>query len=216
MAKKVRTPPPPRRVQAPKRRETPRASGPGGAQRQRLILYGIAGSGVVMLAAVVLFLAFAGGGTDVAQAMTQAGCTFESPPNQGRRHTSNLNDKAAHNSFPPTSGIHHDLPAIFGIYEQPLNQLQVLHNLEHGGIAIQYGSRVPDSTVTDIGELYREDANGMIVGPLPRLGDKIALTAWTHIATCTRFDRDAFTTFRDAYRYKGPEQFPREQLQPGQ
>ena len=216
MARKVRTPPPPRRVQAPKRRETPRTGGPAGVDRQRLILYGIAGSGVVLLAAVLLFLRFAGGGTDVAQAMTQAGCTFESPPNQGRRHTSNLNDDAEHNSFPPTSGIHHDFPAIFGIYERPLNQLQVLHNLEHGGIAIQYGSRVPDSAVNGIARFYREDANGMIAAPLPRLGDKIALTAWTHIATCTQFDEGAFTTFRDAYRYKGPERFPREQLQPGQ
>jgi hypothetical protein len=56
----------------------------------------------------------------------------------------------------------------------------------------------------------------MIVGPLPTLGDKIAITAWTHIATCRQFNREAFTTFRDAYRYKGPERLPKESLQPGQ
>ena len=215
MAKKVRTPPPPRRVQAPKRRDDSRATGPA-AQRQRLILYGIAGSGILMLVAVLAFFALAGGGTDVAKAMSDAGCTFQSPPNQGRNHTSKLDDKAEHNSFPPTSGVHHFQPAIFGIYEQPLNQLQVLHNLEHGGIAIQFGGRVPEATVAQIAEFYRDDANGMIVAPLPRLGDKIALTAWTHIATCTRFNREAFTTFRDAYRYKAPERFPKDALQPGQ
>jgi hypothetical protein len=215
VAKKVRTPPPPRRVQAPKRRDDSRTTA-AGAQRQRVLLYAVAGSGMLMLVAVLLFFTLAGGGTDVAQAMSQAGCTFESPPNQGRNHTSKLNDKAKHNSFPPTSGVHYQLPAIFGIYEQPLNQLQVLHNLEHGGIAIQYGSRVPASTVSEIGQFYRDDANAMIVAPLPRLGDKIAITAWTHIATCTQFDRDAFATFRDAYRYKAPERFPQDALQPGQ
>lgn len=216
MAKKVRTPAPPRRVQAPKRRDTPRHGAAADGGRQRLILFLVAGSGIVLLAAVLAFLALAGGGTDVAKAMTQAGCTFESPPNEGRRHTTNLNDKVAHNSFPPTSGTHYALTAIFGIYERPLNQLQALHNLEHGGIAIQYGSRVPRSTVAQIAAFYRDDANAMIVAPLPRLGDKIALTAWRHIATCTRFDDSAFTTFRDAYRYEGPEKFPKDQLQPGQ
>lgn len=169
-----------------------------------------------MLLAVLAFIALAGGGPDVAQAMSDAGCTFQSPSNQGRGHTNNLNDPVKHNSFPPTSGSHFQLPAVFGIYEQPLNQLRVLHNLEHGGIAIQYGSRVPESTVTQISDFYRDDANGMIVGPLPRLGDKVAITAWTHIATCTQFNSDAFTTFRDAYRYKGPERFPKDALQPGQ
>ncbi len=169
-----------------------------------------------MLGAVLAFFALAGGGPDVAKAMSDAGCTFQSPPNQGRLHTNKLDDPVKHNSFPPTSGTHYSLPAIFGIYEQPLNQLRVLHNLEHGGIAIQYGSRVPDATVAQIGEYYRDDANGMIVAPLPRLGDKISITAWTHIATCTKFDREAVTTFRDAYRYKAPERFPKDALQPGQ
>ena len=169
-----------------------------------------------MLILVIAFFALAGSGPDVAKAMSQAGCTFESPPNQGRQHTSNLNDKAEHNSVPFTSGTHYFQPAIFGIYEQPLNELQVLHNLEHGGIAIQYGSRVPASEVAKITSFYQDDANAMIVAPLPRLGDKIALTAWTHIATCTNFDQDAFKAFRDAYRYKGPESFPKDALQPGQ
>jgi hypothetical protein len=215
VAKKVRTPPPPRRVQAPKRRDVQRSSDDRG-RRQRLMLFGIAGSGILMLVLVIAFFALAGGGPDVAKAMSQAGCTFESPPNQGRQHTAKLNDPAKHNSFPFTSGVHYFQPAIFGIYERPLNQLQVLHNLEHGGIAIQYGSRVPRATVTQIGQFYRDDANAMIVAPLPRLGDKVALTAWTHIATCTSFDQDAFKTFRDAYRYKGPESFPKDALQPGQ
>ena len=48
-----------------------------------------------------------------------------------------------------------------------------------------------------------------------KLGDKIALTAWTQLATCTRFDEKAFSAFRDAFRGKGPERFPVSSLKPG-
>jgi len=53
------------------------------------------------------------------------------------------------------------------------------------------------------------------MAPLPKLGDKIALTAWTHLASCSTFDESAFKAFRDAYRGKGPERFPVSQLTPG-
>ncbi len=55
----------------------------------------------------------------------------------------------------------------------------------------------------------------MLLAPLPSLGNRIALTAWTHLATCARFDQSAYTAFRDAYRAKGPERFPLSALEPG-
>jgi hypothetical protein len=77
--------------------------------------------------------------------------------------------------------------------------------------------------VQQIVDWYAEDPNGMIVAPLPddapaRLADKITMTAWTHLATCTAFDEDSFSDFRDDYRGPGgdaPEKFPLEELTPG-
>ena len=219
MPRKARTPPPPRRVQAPKRRD----SGPAGgadARRQRLILYGVAGSGIVLLGAVLLFLVLArggGGDEELAATMRAAGCTFQTYESEGRTHVDTLTAKVEYKTFPPTSGPHYGIPAVWDIYDRPLNPIQEVHNLEHGGIVIQYGTRVPRSTVDQITALYRESPNGMLVAPLPRLGNKVALTAWTHLATCTRFDEGAFTAFRDAYRAKGPENPPYtlDDLQPG-
>ena len=217
MAKKARTPPPPRRVQAPKRRDTGPAGGDA-ARRQRLILYGLAGSGVVLLGAVLLFLAFASRGSgdeELAATMRAEGCTFETFPSEGATHVDDLNAKVEYKSDPPTSGDHYFLPSVWDIYDRPVNQLQAVHNLEHGGIVIQYGDDVPDAAVDQLSEFYREDPNGMLVAPLPRLGDDIALTAWTHLAKCPRFSEEAFTAFRDAYRGKGPERFDVDDLQPG-
>jgi hypothetical protein len=77
---------------------------------------------------------------------------------------------------------------------------------------------VPRATVDQVLSFYRDDPNGLIVAPLPQLGDKIALTAWTvvnpdsqqlvakgRVAKCTRFDQNAFETFLKAFRFRGPE-----------
>ena len=168
-----------------------------------------------MLGAVAIFLALAGGGTDVAKAMSDAGCTFKTYPSEGNRHVTDLNAKVTYKTFPPTSGTHYQIPAVWDIYDRPVNEVQAVHNLEHGGIVIQYGDKVPPATVDRIAEFYRESPNAMLVAPLAGLGNKIALTAWTKLATCTQFNEDGFKTFRDAYRGKGPERFPVDELQPG-
>jgi hypothetical protein len=216
VARKVRTPPPPRRVQAPKRRDT--APSPEAARRQRTILFALAGSGIALLGAVLLFLAFAPkgkGDEELARTIREAGGTFQTFESEGRTHVDDLNAKVDYKTDPPTSGAHYFLPAVWGIYDRPINQVQAVHNLEHGGIVIQYGDDVPDAAVAQIAEFYRDDPNGMLVAPLPRLGDQIALTAWTHLAKLETFDEGAFEAFRDAYRGKGPERFGIDDMQPG-
>ena len=54
-----------------------------------------------------------------------------------------------------------------------------MHNLEHGGIFIQYGKDVPQATVDQLKSFYDEHQNGTLLAPLPSLGSKIALGAWT-------------------------------------
>lgn len=220
MAKKSRTPPPPRRVQAPQARTDP-------TKRQRTILYVLAASGFLMLALVLVGLAFVsrdgdGAATsngDPRAVLEAAGCTLRSAKGQGRDHTDDLNAKIDYNTFPPTTGRHYEQWAPWGIYDEPLSQVQIVHNLEHGGVAIQYGPGTPSSTRRELEDFYREDPNGLIVGPLPALRDKIALTVWTiddpendeqligtgRVATCTSFDEEAFRAFLDAYRFRGPE-----------
>ena len=226
MAKK-RTPPPPRRVQAPRQR---RAEAPEGRRRRLLLI----GAGVVAAAAiaggaVAAYLAF-GGGSSADAALRAAGCTIEKKPAQGRQHVEELAEDFEYNTFPPTTGPHNPVPAIWDVYTEPIEQFRLVHNLEHGGVVVQYGSDVAESAVTEIRDWYLEDPNGIIVAPLPALEDKIALTAWTTpdpapgeeaatgqgvVATCSRFDAGAFGEFKDTYGFRGPERFPREDLVPG-
>jgi hypothetical protein len=132
---------------------------------------------------------------------------------------------------PPTRGLHYPLTILWGMYDSPVNRLRSVHNLEHGGIMIHYGPRVSKSTVEQLRAFYQADPNGIVVAPLPSLGNKISLAAWTfdlarlnepggyegegRLAMMPRFDEDAFKAFVDEYRFSGPERFPAEDLTPG-
>jgi len=192
------------------------------------MLYGLAGTGVVVLAAVIVFIAVAAGGgsgdKNVVDAMKKAGCTYKVVKGDSAgHHVTSLNAKIKYNTFPPSSGTHYYQPAVWDFYTDPVNPIQVVHNEEHGGVIIWWGPDVPESTIEQLRNFYNEDPVSMFGTPIAGLGKKIALTAWTsdsdgihgRVATCTRFDEKAFTAFRDAFRGKGPEGVPMEANQPG-
>jgi len=58
--------------------------------------------------------------------------------NQGQEHINPGQTHIAYNSNPPTSGPHYPNPANCGIYDQSLPDEELVHNLEHGGIVIEY------------------------------------------------------------------------------
>jgi hypothetical protein len=181
-----------------------------------------AASGVAGLALGFMALDAAG-----APARSTAGaCSVKTYPGLPVKHTANINLKPKYNSFPPTTGTHFQFPAKFNLYTIELPQLVVVHNLEHGGVAVQYGSKVPAATVAKIKQWYLGDTNALLVAPLAKLGNRIALTAWNAapysstppdpgrgiVATCTRFDAAEFTAFVKKHRYKAGERFPKAAL----
>jgi hypothetical protein len=187
-----------------------RASRSAPARRPKSFLIG-AGIAAGALA-LALAVALTGRARSLSATLAAAGCTFRTAPSQGRAHVLRLPRGFRYNTFPPTSGPHAPRPALWGAYDRPVPELELVHNLEHGGIVVQYGARVPRDAVTALLRWHRRDPDALVVAPLPALGDEIALTAWTHVARCRRFDRIAFSAFRDAYRFDGPERFPRSAL----
>jgi uncharacterized protein DUF3105 len=188
-----------------------------------MILYGVAASGLLALVVVLALFAFSGGSkTDtkgVAASLKDAGWTFKTYPAQPRTpHYTSLppSNPLPYNSFPPTSGRHYFQWIVWGFYTEPVNVYQSVHNLEHGGVLIQWGNKVPQSQVDQIHTFWKDDPNAILAFPNPKLGNKIAMTAWTHLAEGTKWSETAATTFRDAFRYKGPEQIPPDSLNPGQ
>lgn len=187
---------------------------------------------MLVAVAIGIAVAFGGGGggsADLAAALESAGCTLTTKPALPGEHSVTSPDGASPtwNTDPPTSGPHYEVPAIWGAYTEPVNTAQFVHNLEHGGIFILYGPKVPDATVAELRSFYDDHTRGTILAPFPSLGDQIALGAWTtesadqpedgtaHLAKCTAFDQDAFSTFFDELQFRGPERFPADTLLPG-
>jgi hypothetical protein len=222
MAKKSKTPAPPRTVQAPKTRGHEHSRPSLGANGRWVFIAVVIGIVIVAIAVGAIFMSNGKSSTkrsstNVAAALSAAGCTLHTYPSLGRTHitTLNPNPPITYNSFPPTSGKHYYIPAVWGSYDSPVSEYQAIHNLEHGGIVIQYGSGVSKATIAKIGSFYQSDPVALLVAPLPKLGNKVAMTAWTHLGLCSGFNEKAFTAFRDAFRYQGPEKFPPSALQPG-
>jgi hypothetical protein len=184
-----------------------------------MILFGVGGSALLVAAAVAAFFLLSGGssakGGGTVATLREAGCSYENPKAQGRTHVVALPPGFRANSVPRSSGPHAQDTLVYGFYTDVVPELNAVHNLEHGAVIIWFGPQVPQATVNQINELYNEDPNGLIVAQHPRLGDDIALVAWTHVARCPRFDKDAAKVFIDAFRGKGPEEFDVSDLQPG-
>lgn len=226
MAKKSRVHPPQRPVQAPQRRveKTPHSN-------RRYLIAAAVPALVIAGTALAAFAPRLGGSADAMAAMTEAGCSYRTYPATTSKHVPE-SAKVKYNSFPPTNGEMTEDTVVWGFYTEPVGEKPLVHNLEHSGIVIQYGRRVGSETVAQLEQFYRDDSNGLVVAQLPALGDKIALGAWNApepsgspsakqglgegiLALCPRFDEDAFETFVDKHRYKGPERPPRETLEPG-
>jgi Protein of unknown function (DUF3105) len=243
--KKPRTPTPPRRVQAPQKRAEPRkrqAPTLDMGLRHRAALYAVAGAGIVGLAIAVLLIALGGGSgvgstKKLGQELAAAGCTFKTVtayvPKGGHTHVPSLVSNDHWNTDPPSNGQHYPEWAVWGFYTEAVNPRQVVHNEEHGGVIVWWGSNVSAGTVEKLRAWYEEQPDGSFGTPYAKLGSKVAITAWTgdpthyqvngyygqgHIAVCpsyTAATHAAFDEFRKVYRGHGPEGIPLSADEPG-
>lgn len=179
------------------------------------MLLGLVGAIVAIALAAGLGIALGGGGGASDEELAIGGCVANTFPEQDRNHATELPEGYRYNSFPPSSGTHYPRPAIWNVYEEPVRQLLLVHNLEHGGVVVQYGDQVPEATVEQLRAWYQEDPVGIVLAPLPGLKDQVAATAWRHVLRCPGFSEQALDRFVDAFRFKGPERFPESAMQPG-
>ena len=216
-------------MQAPKRRTEHRASS-SDDRRTRLYAAVFAASGILLVGGAFALVAFGGGGggnnvVSESGLIKTKSCTETSYPGLKPEHINNPDQKVKYNSMPPSSGPHYQQPSPWGLYDQPIQETILVHNLEHGGIVLQYG-HVGSSVVQKIQSFWQGDPYGFVVAPYPKLGKRIAAAAWNepryrqegsfsdvkpgkgYVLTCTAFDEAALAKFRDNHRNKAGERFP--------
>ena len=129
----------------------------------------------------------------------------------GQQPAAHIEVGAAHepyNSNPPTSGPHYVKPAEWGVYQQPLQDEQVVHNLEHGGIWISYKD-IDEQTKDELETIGRQYSGATVVSPRPSDDAKISLASWGRLEKLDSFDRDKVINFIKANKNKSPEPLAR-------
>lgn len=106
-----------------------------------------------------------------------------------------------YNSDPPTSGPHLPYIAPWGVHTEPIARELQVHNLEDGGVVIQYRCATPcPDLAAKLGEIVRRYETQVIVAPYPGMRTRIALTAWTRLDAFDDFDEARIVRFIRAYR----------------
>jgi hypothetical protein len=145
---------------------------------------------VAILAVVVGYFAY----------RAQADLPGEKKPDQGNAHIQSADTPHdAYNSDPPTSGPHLPYIAPWGVHTRPIPRELQVHNLEDGGVLVQYSCDCPD-LVAKLRSVVEKYQSGVILAPYPTMKSKIALTAWTRIDTLDDYDGARIVRFIQAYR----------------
>ena len=121
-------------------------------------------------------------------------------PDQGNRHIASAETPhEPYNSEPPTSGPHLPYIAPWGVHTRPIVRELQVHNLEDGGVMVQYNCECP-ALVEKLKAIVQRYDRFVILAPYPGMKSTIALTAWTRLETLDELDEARVTRFIESYR----------------
>jgi Protein of unknown function (DUF3105) len=169
------------------RSEERKRAGRGGVRRLK---FGAAVSGVLVVAAVIGWFAY----------RAAADLPGEKFPDLGNEHIQTASEAhTPYNSEPPTSGPHLPYIAPWGVHTRPIPPELQVHNLEDGGVMVQYNCACPELVDKLRAVVTRYDKH-VILAPYPAMKSRIALTAWTRLERLDEFDDKRIARFIDSYR----------------
>ena len=168
--------------------------------------------GILRLSLILLPLYFTFFQAGIAAELVQG--PGEPVPLQGNDHIASIGaPHDPYNSNPPTSGWHVGFVARWGIHSSPIPKELQVHNLEDGGVIIQYNCNDCKDLVLNLTKVAKR-YNRIVLAPYPNMDSKIALTAWGKIERLQEFDEKQIVRFIEAYI--GVDHHPKKEPQPAQ
>lgn len=147
----------------------------------------------------------------VQAAADTAKCTVKSWASEADPGDHVEGEAAATITVPPLSGSHNEYWADWGVYNKPVPYKHQLHNLEHGGVIIHYGTDVPVAGVNALRELWAKSPAYVMVVPdtsasFPKDGVVVgSQQRWMSCKPFTPAMTSAIEAYIDEYRGRGPE-----------
>ncbi len=188
-----------------------------------LVAFWIVGGITAAVAAVIIgFVAFGGGGGS-STGFTAVPADYPHPVQaipriESRRHFPVGEVRNDYNSNPPTSGEHTVL-ADFGIHDVPVVKESVIHNMEHGGVAVWYNCNASPPLAAEqctelrnsLGQVVSSEIGAgqqVLMTPYENMEDRIALTAWGFLDAFDEFDAERVRKFIETFECNyNPEGF---------
>lgn len=145
----------------------------------------------------------------------------------GRKHVASVQNSQGDLA---TSGDHYADWIKAGVYENPFEDGNLIHSLEHGYVVLSYKCKVKSEKLdgteaTESGEQDRDEQceetknqlvsiyekkgkRKLIIVPRPQMSTKITLFSWNYLLHLNQFEEEKITQFIDTHRDQGPERTP--------
>jgi Protein of unknown function (DUF3105) len=163
---------------------------PQGRNPSRSLKLGAMLAAVVVIAGVIGWFAY----------RAAADLPGEKFPDLGNLHIQSASDPhVPYNSEPPTSGPHLPYIAPWGVHTRPITPELQVHNLEDGGVMVQYNCECPE-VVDRLRAIVARYDRYVILAPYPGMTSRVALTAWTRLDRLDDVDERRIVRFIEAYR----------------
>ncbi len=143
--------------------------------------------------------------TDLKTAADKANCELRLKlPDEGNTHLPKESPEPDYKTSPPSSGNHVEPPfqQADGAYSEPPKQLDVVHSLEHGRLAIEYSPDLPEKAQLELKGLYDTMYGASLFFPNDEMVYDVAAVTWTNLLTCRSYQGAATL---DAIRAFGKE-----------
>lgn len=97
---------------------------------------------------------------------------------------------------PPVGGVHNDIWLDCGVYDEPVPEQHVVHDLEHGTVWVTYHPDLDDDAVDDLADALPQ--NG-ILSPYDDLSAPVVVTVWGRQLQLTGADDPRLELFIEEY-----------------
>lgn len=127
---------------------------------------------------------------NLGDAVNAAGCVLKLRlPDEGHNHIPAGSPNPGYKTNPPTSGDHVEPPyqQADGAYSETPAEIDVVHSLEHGRLAIQYSPDLDEEAQLALKGLFDTMYGATLLFPNEEMPYAVAATTWTNLLGCPKY-----------------------------
>ncbi len=130
----------------------------------------------------------------------------EEVPGVSSRHVTSEVEMQIVAGDPPASGPHFGTPQRFGVYDDPINDGNAVHALEHGLVWISYrADLLSEAELEALEDLAGDFRRDVLLSPRPENASAITIVSWGWLMRFDEFDEAGLRAFIETNVDRSPE-----------